>query len=515
MLRKQHSNMTLRGCGEAAVISANPDDIAQFGQGLFIMLDVDNVTITGLELVLPQVPGTLGSLRSSTGGVFNRSFVRAVNAAAANRYVSIGIRAIECAVLEISQCLFRYSLGEPETTPEIEQTMPRTVFAVGIFLSGGSWGLAVRHNRFLHHAQAPAEDRETPQMMSGLIQVQAMVGQGTGRTTSREIGAVRLPAVLADAEISHNVFDGITGAVTVDAHLGSVRVFDNVIRNGAAGVALLDETAMSSVDLAGEYKLAQSAESVADGVAQMRSVYVAAMRDPVLAQLLLLAATYPLPSVDDWTPTGLDHLDLDHIDALRSDAAELLRTAMSRTVERIVAEQSPADAPAPQVVTSRRRAAVDFNKLETAQSTLPPGMAEAMVSLAELSRVGTKNIALDAAIEVDRNVIDCTVPIGSLFGMALWIMLRAHEEGATTAIVAENRLSSINVATAFVSGANAVTVTGNIVVGARSENSIALGVGNTQAAAITGNVVAGRAVLPVNRPFPPPLDTWLPLNTIG
>ena len=33
-------------------------------------------------------------------------------------------------------------------------------------------------------------------------------------------------------------------------------------------------------------------------------------------------------------------------------------------------------------------------------------------------------------------------------------------------------------------------------------------------AAITGNVLFGIPVLPAGRPFPSPLDTWLPLNTI-
>jgi predicted MFS family arabinose efflux permease len=71
-------------------------------------------------------------------------------------------------------------------------------------------------------------------------------------------------------------------------------------------------------------------------------------------------------------------------------------------------------------------------------------------------------------------------------------------------------LSSI---TAAVLGASATTVTGNTVVGG-SERSLALGLAAVGAAAITGNVLVGRVLLPENRPFPAPLDTWQPLNTI-
>lgn len=511
LLRRQHSNMTLRGCSEAAVLAANPDDIAEFGQGLVLLLDVDNVTITGFEFVLPQVPAAIGNVRSKTGGVLNRTFVRAVNAAAADRYVSIAIRAIECAVLAVTDCLFRYSLGEHETTPEVEQTMPRNVFGVGIFLTGGSWGLRIVNNRFLHHEAAPVDDREVSHALAGLVHVQTVVGLSTGRTATREVGAARLPALLEDAEITDNDFDGVTVAIAVAAHLGSVRIWDNVIRNCATGIALFDETASSNVDLAGEYKVAGSAP---EAVAQMRTAYGAALQDPALAHVLLLAATYPLPGPEGWEPTGVAYIDLDRIDALRADAAQVQRTAMSSTVDQIVAERSSPRADAPAASTRRRAATTDFNKLDIARTSLSTGMVQAMVSLAELARVGRTTVTLDVAIQVVRNTVDCTLPETGLSGFALFLLFDSKNFRATTANVADNRLSSGNLLTAGVSGIAAATVTSNIVVGARDERSIALAVANVEAAAITGNVVAGRAVLPENRPFPPPLDTWQPLNTI-
>jgi hypothetical protein len=251
----------------------------------------------------------------------------------------------------------------------------------------------------------------------------------------------------------------------------------------------------------------------------MRSVYAAALRDPMLAHLLLLGATFPLPDLTDWSPAGAAYIDVNKIKTLRTDATDVQRAAMTRLVGRIVAEQSPgaAAAAAPAKASARRRATItDFNA-EREPSALSKGMIDALTSLAELARIGPSTVTLDAALQVERNTIDCTVPVANAatIGSALYVLFQNKENRRpTTATVGDNRLSSRNFITAAVSGLGAVTVTGNIVVGQRSDQAIALAVGNVEAAAITGNVVAGRALLPVNRPFPAPLDTWLPLNTI-
>lgn len=61
---------------------------------------------------------------------------------------------------------------------------------------------------------------------------------------------------------------------------------------------------------------------------------------------------------------------------------------------------------------------------------------------------------------------------------------------------------------------NVVTMTGNHVLRQdRDQASVAV-LGVDMAAAITGNVLFGNPLLPTNRPFASPLDTWLPLNTV-
>ena len=305
-------------------------------------------------------------------------------------------------MLEISECLFRFSLGEHETTPVVEQTMPRSVFGVGVFLAGGSWGLQVVHNRFLHHPAAPVDDSEASHGLAGVLHVQTALGSGTGIKASRELGAARLPALLEDAEFLHNEFDGITVAVFAIAHLGSVQVWDNVARDCSVGVVLFDENAFSTLDLAGEYRLPAGASQT---VNEMRSVYAAALRDPILAHLLLLGATFPLPQLGDWSPANVAYIDIDQMKTLRADAADVQRAAMTRVVDRVVAEQSPgaAEADKPAKATTRRRAAVaDFNRVESEPSALSKGMVDALTSLAELARIGPSTLALDAAIQVER-----------------------------------------------------------------------------------------------------------------
>jgi hypothetical protein len=60
-----------------------------------------------------------------------------------------------------------------------------------------------------------------------------------------------------------------------------------------------------------------------------------------------------------------------------------------------------------------------------------------------------------------------------------------------------------------------LTVTGNVCIAADSDATSPLTVGAVARVAITGNVLYRYPRLPANRPFPPPLDTWYPLNTIG
>ncbi len=132
----------------------------------------------------------------------------------------------------------------------------------------------------------------------------------------------------------------------------------------------------------------------------------------------------------------------------------------------------------------------------------------------ELQRIAITAPALDTALWVERNDVDCRTLKGAISGPALFVYIVRESGNTATAIVSDNRVITPQaVIAAAVIGLRGATITGNVI-GTTAERSYALAVLLIAAVAITGNVVAGRAYLPGNRPFPAPLDTWLPLNTI-
>ena len=147
VLREQHSNLTLRGSSKADVISGAPGFEKALGQGLIVSVGANNVTITGLELELPQVPATLAQVRASH--LQDKAFAAAVNTIAANRYVSIGIRPVHNAALTVTDCLFQFTLGAQGTTSRSARTPPGTVFGVGVFAASDCAGLQLQRNQFL------------------------------------------------------------------------------------------------------------------------------------------------------------------------------------------------------------------------------------------------------------------------------------------------------------------------------------------------------------------------------
>jgi hypothetical protein len=131
-----------------------------------------------------------------------------------------------------------------------------------------------------------------------------------------------------------------------------------------------------------------------------------------------------------------------------------------------------------------------------------------------LSRLAAANRSLTSVITVQSNTINCTAEIYGQTGPALNLALERSEESYPSAIVSDNRLNSEQaVVIAWINGLADGTITGNIV-GSRWTAEIALQVMNVGDIAITGNVVMGRCTLPANRPFPAPLNSWAPLNTL-
>jgi hypothetical protein len=545
VIRQRHSNLTLRGCTEAAVISAKPGAEAQFGQGLFILADADNVTITGFEFELPQVPAAIAKISGAASGAFTSDVTRAINAELANRYVSIAIRPINCAVLEISDCLFRFTLGEHQGSLAAEQTMPRNVFGIGIFAAGGCWGLRLTRNRFLHEPEIPIDDQGVRRALVGYLLTPTATTravQGKAVRARGALGTARLQAILEDAIITDNTFVGISAAVVALAELGTIRVWDNVVADCYGGVWLVDVAAAANTDIRGVYKLPTDASGQ---VGYLSSAVSGGLLDPVLLYLLLVGETYPIPVLNDFILRHVVQLDTERISELRSAADTEQSSRMIHLVGEMAAEHTPptrttrarkstaAAATDDKAATAKAAPAADatvsFNPTTGAQTGTAPAMDQPVTptnrpsrnlltawgGLSELARLDPTPDAVTASLRLERNTIDCDVPRDQSTGPAVFVYVTPKLASVSSAIIGDNRLTSPNATiTALILGLAASTITGNIVAGEVSDNAFALAVSAIRKVAITGNVITGRAVLPENRPFPAPLDTWLPLNTI-
>jgi hypothetical protein len=488
VLRERHSNLTLRNCNEAAVLTVREGREEAFGHGMIVLVDADNVTISGLEFEMPQIPAVLARVSGTTGGMLDREAVRGINADQANRWVSIGVRAINCAVLAVRDCLFRFTLGPQQTDREDLQTMPRNVFGVGVFAAGGAWGFELTDNRFLHDPTTPLVEEGPFHLLVGYLLTQTALSRSESATS---LGAARLRGILDDALISGNEFRGLSAAVAVLADVGDVRVWDNVVRDCYGGLWLLDAGAIvrDSQKLSAVGGLSQAASPTADGV---------------LVRILVLAMVYPLPAFTGTSWKGAISASGAVLTTLRDASFERDRIVAERFASRIGREQPDAAAFLSGRHTASTRLLAAWTGL-VALNRFDPDLA---------ARQG-RDDPHSAAIGIQRNTVDCGTADDGPTGFALLLTTTPTERGGASVTVTGNRFTSPRtLIAAAVSGAGAASVTGNVIVGPRDDLPVALAVVAVDRPAVTGNVVVGRAALPP-RTLPAPLDSWHPFNEIS
>ena len=287
-LPEQHSNLAVRGCPEAAVISADPGFEKAFGRGLIVLVGANNVTITGPELEPPQIPAAMARVRASRQQ--GQVFAEAVNAVTANRWISIGIRPVHCAVLPITDCLFPFSLGAQATTLKAAPKPLGAVFGVGVFATSECVGLQLECNQFLCN-RVPRLDGEGPQhALAGNLLTPAAVAPVGGKNAFRQFNRSQVGALLHNTHIRDNTFDPLSAAAVVLAELGTIRIWDNTIRCPYAGIWLVDATVVALTDLGvpGELK---------DQAGTVRTTFAIGPLNPVLLLLTAFGRTFPLPDL--------------------------------------------------------------------------------------------------------------------------------------------------------------------------------------------------------------------------
>lgn len=516
VLRAQHSNLELRGCG-GAVLMVHPDlderKSVAFAQGIIVLVEADDVRITGFELELPHVLFEFPRISGVSGGAFDAEAVRAVNDEARQTLVSIGVRAVTCAALAVEGCVFRYTLGD-------EGRRPMSVFGAGVLGAGALRGLRLTGNEFLAEPfDIVPEEGGAVRVLAGLQLSPVSLSREARKREVRSVGAARLPALLDDALVSGNRFVGVSAPVLVLADFGQVTVQDNQVEDCYGGLWLLESRAVAETDLA-----VRRAASVQSGLA-----------DGVAIFLLHRAGLYPLPDEDE-RPRGFVVEAPARTRKYFADARESARASTEALAERFLAEQAaertvehvaeqtgrPKGGRTVRAEAVRPTAEADLVDAVRVVTMQPAPLVAVLSSLVALERLrGADSPALRTTITLGSNTVECAVPNRRISGPALYVYslrlpaIVVLTDGSAGVVTGNRFVSREAMFAVVVFGLDAAAVTGNVVGGARADNRYALLVGDIHAAAITGNVVSGRAVLPVNRPFPAPLDTWLPFNTIG
>lgn len=535
VLDERHAHVHLRGCGEGVVLAARPGSEKNFEQGLIVMLHADNVHISGIEFELPQVSAAEAGVRLATPD----KELTAVAQSFLGLYVSIGIRPIHCAQLEVDHCLFRFRVGDPVTTADNVGTMPRNVFAVAIFPASECWGMTIEHNRFLHDVEKSrdAERQRGPiHLLVGLLLGATVpiiiVGGGGGRGRAKAGRAAKPPAIrslLTDAVVRRNRFAGITGAAFVAAELGEVRIEDNTVADCRQGFALSSLDAQASVDLTGRFPVAGVDEQT---VGAVRQAVADSILGPDVLTASVLARLYPLPE-------EFVHEARSGPKSRKPTAAEQ-KQWMRSFISDALAPFASAEAEGAAAKPVDFNAGEDREALIRAARTQHEGELRALhLELAAAQRGAAPATPLERThLHVTGNVVTCAMADDGPTGAALSMM--ADRELETTpkpsavdpttglgtgpppplfgrgpsAIVADNQMSARVDGPAVRLLRLPAAVTGNVIRNLYDDGvSLAL-LFEPSNVAVTGNVLFGYTLLPGGRPFPPPLDTWKPFNTI-
>ena len=295
LLEHGHSNFTIEGCHDGAVIEAAPGFEAAFLDGLFVLLHADNVTLRNLRFHLPLVPignsGRLvGGMRKNTLAVHKLLDVAAFVA-------SIGVRALHCACLKVQGCLFRFSIG----------TNVSTVFGVGLLAGSECWGLTVEDCRFLHEEDSKTvalsntgNTPPTPHVLIGLAIMPQSVFDDSPSAPATLASGLFVSALLQDGFFRDNMFSGLEFAIMVVADMGLVRIERNVVRSCQNGFFLISPDANATFPLLPlvlpDAQSPTKSEIPSVGLTETTAAFAG---HPLFQRARVLATTYPIPAKFD------------------------------------------------------------------------------------------------------------------------------------------------------------------------------------------------------------------------
>ena len=494
VLDQRHGHVHIEGCGEGVTLAAAKGREKEFAQGLIALVHADNVRISGIEFELPLTPAAAGGVKPPTTG-----------AAFANLYVSVGLRPVHSAQLEVDRCLFRFRVGPSETTPSDEQAGPPNVFAVGIFAGSECWGMTVERCRFLHDVtRGPVAGEGPMRILLGLLLAPTIITKSTRSGT-----LVR--SLLDDAVIRDNRFAGLSLGGAIFADLGDIRIQDNALSGGYGGFWIFSLESGAFIDTASRFAIGNVEK---DTVRAVRDTLMAGSVDPVLLAVSLIGRTYPLPTeLQEWVVKPRQLLSA----GARKEAQKAFtRRLVTDAFAGFVASEGKGhtfEVGDGRVYRAPLGLAADAPALRKAHAEL----AAAEVALAEPTRRDRLRLRCTG------NDLDCALEDNAPTSAALIVWAGPITGGdnenepppTVSALVADNRMSAtFGSATAMLIRIGRAVATGNHIENLEGRGSFSLAVlapGDSVAA--TGNFFKAMPVLPA-RPLAAPFNTWIPFNAI-
>jgi hypothetical protein len=302
----EHSGLTIESCDDGADLRAAAGAEAKFLDGLVVLERANSITLRGLRFTLPQVPFVQagGKLANPDPAVRKR----VPPALLADLFVSIGVRAIHCALLTIEECLFRFTVTEL-----------KDVLGIGVFAQSECWGLRVSRTRFLHEEDMLRSVAERPfRMLIGYALAPAVATvpvptpaaktaapagpAGTPPAVAAPVPplpkneVVILRAILQDARFKDNLFSGISVATLILADAGVVAFEGNTVRDALGGFWLIAQAALAEAIALSELAVSEPNASFAQ---RLLGSIGHVLTEPAVLLGTVLVRAYPLPATLD------------------------------------------------------------------------------------------------------------------------------------------------------------------------------------------------------------------------
>jgi hypothetical protein len=469
VLERGHSNFTIEGCHDGAVIEAAPGFEAAFLDGLFVLLHADNVTLRNLRFHLPLVP--IGNSGRLVGGIRKNTLAAHKLLDVAAFVASIGVRALHCACLKVQGCLFRFSVG----------TNVSTVFGVGLLAGSECWGLTVDDCRFLHDDDSKSAFRAntgntppTPHVLIGL----AIMPQSVFDDSPTLASGLFVSALLQDGFFRENTFSGLAFAIMVVADMGLVRIEGNVVRSCQNGFFLVSPDANASFPLLPLVfsDVQSSAKSEIPSVG-LTETTAAVAGDPLFQRARVLATTYPIPARFDLRRAAKVELTenekqtaaiVEKIQSLvksqaggsKSDSAATSKKKAAKSAKTVEAVVSPP-------TSAHETAVLVRNSFKVGSTVSAFAVADALTGrLARAALGGPSQPRLSLALHVSGNEVTVSLSALSLVDFDVPVRNIKTLNPAGLSIVMGNHMESKslpdNVPVVLLGGINKCTVMGNI-----------------------------------------------------